>query len=181
VKTLLLGLGNDLLSDDGVGLLIAAALRERMANQKDLTVLETAEMGLSLLDLVTGYDSLVLVDAVQTGKASAGSVHELDDASLPSVPAISPHFLGIGEALALGHRLGIPVPSQVQIFAIEVQDPFTVGTRLTPPLAAALPGIVERIANRLLGNRLNSVQEANRVSRRESSDHEWGLERGGPK
>ena len=106
-------------------------------------------MGLSLLDLVAGFDVVMVVDAVQTGQSPPGFVHELDDARLPSVPAISPHFLGIGEALALGRKLGVPVPRQALIFAIEVQDPFTVGTRLTPALAAALPRIVERIASRL--------------------------------
>ena len=149
MKTLLLGLGNDLLTDDAVGLHVAAALRERFAGREGLTVLSSSEMGLSLLDLVAGFDVVMVVDAVQTGQSPPGFVHELDDASLPSVPAISPHFLGIGEALALGRKLGVPVPRQALIFAIEVQDPFTVGTRLTPALAAALPRIVERIASRL--------------------------------
>jgi Ni,Fe-hydrogenase maturation factor len=63
---------------------------------------------------------------------------------------VSPHFLGIGETLALGKELGLSVPSEVKIFAIEVEDPFTVGTRLTPAVAAALPGIVERVARAVL-------------------------------
>ncbi len=158
MKTLLLGLGNDLLSDDAVGLKVAAALRERFASQENLTVLSSAEMGLSLLDLVTGFEAIVLVDAVQTGQAPPGFVHELDDGDLPQVPAVSPHFVGIGEALALGQQLGIPVPRHVLIFGIEVQDPFTVGTHLTPPLAAALPGIVERISERMREKTLNCAR-----------------------
>lgn len=181
MKTLLLGLGNDLLSDDGIGLRVAAALRESLADQKDLTIAETAEMGLSLLDLVTGFETLVLVDAVQTGQSPPGFVHELDDASLPSVPAVSPHFLGVGEVLALGRRLGVPVPHHVLIFAIEVQDPFTVGTRLTPPMAAAFPGIVERIANCLHEKPLNLSHEVDSVSRRESSRLRRGPNHGCPK
>jgi Ni,Fe-hydrogenase maturation factor len=62
---------------------------------------------------------------------------------LNALPAVSPHFLGIGELLALGRELGLAVPTQVKIFAVEVQDPFNVGTRLTPTLDAALPRIVE--------------------------------------
>jgi hydrogenase maturation protease len=158
VKTLLLGLGNDLLSDDAVGLKVAAALRERFATQENLTVLCSAEMGLSLLDLVTGFEAVVVIDAVQTGQSPPGSVHEMDDGSLPLVPAISPHFVGIGEALALGRQLRIPVPRHVLIFGIEVQDPFTVGTHLTPPLAAALPAIVERIGKRMLEKTLNCAR-----------------------
>jgi hypothetical protein len=54
--------------------------------------------------------------------------------------------VGVGETLALGRQLGLAMPEQVKIFAIEVEDPFTLGTDLTPALQSALPGIVERIA-----------------------------------
>ena len=146
---LLLGLGNDILTDDAIGLRVAAALRERFAERKDITVAETAEMGLALLDLVVGFDTLVLVDAIQTQNAQPGFVHEIAGEELRTLPAFSPHFLGVGEALALGRKLGLSVPHHVKIFAIEVQDAFTVSTQLTPVLESALPGIVEHIANRL--------------------------------
>jgi hydrogenase maturation protease len=146
-KLLLLGLGNDILTDDAIGLRIAAALRERFADDRNITVAETAEMGLSLLDFIVGFDTLVLVDAIQTQKAAPGFVHEVDGDDLQTMPAISPHFLGVGETLALGRKLGLAVPRKVRIFAIEVQDPFTVGTRLTPALEAAFLCIVEKIAH----------------------------------
>lgn len=145
VRTLVLGLGNDILTDDSVGLRVAAALQTRVQARSDITVLQTAEMGLALLDIVTGYKRLVLVDAVQTGQSPPGFVHEIDGADLSTLPAVSPHFLGVGEAFALGRKLGFPVPSEVRIFAIEVQDPFTVGTELTPALSSALAAIVQRV------------------------------------
>ena len=58
---------------------------------------------------------------------------------------ISPLFLGLGEMLALGRLLGLVVPKQTLIIAVEVQDAWSVGTRLTPVLEASLPGIVERV------------------------------------
>ncbi len=145
-KLLLLGLGNDLLTDDCIGLRVAAALQEPLAGRENITVAQSAEMGLALLDSLVGFDTLVLVDAIQTRQAAPGFVHEMDGADLQTLPAISPHFLGVGEVLALGRKLGLSVPTQVKIFAIEVQDPFTVGTQLTPALEAALPRILERIA-----------------------------------
>lgn len=148
-RTLLLGLGNDILSDDGVGLKVVAALRPRLAGQRELTLLESSEMGLSLLDLVAGFERLVLVDAVQTGQALPGTWHEIEGGDLPSMRAVSPHFLGLGEVLTLGVALGLPMPRSVTIFAIEVADPFTVGTQLSPSVAAALPKVVESIAARL--------------------------------
>ena len=145
-KVLLLALGNELLSDDSVGLRVAAALRERFSAQPNLTVTESHEMGLSLLDLIVGFEDLVLLDAIQTGQAAPGFVHELDGDDLKALPAVSPHFLGVGEVLALGRKLGMQVPARVEILAIEVQDPFTLATELTPALAIALPQIIERVA-----------------------------------
>jgi hydrogenase maturation protease len=144
-KTLLLGLGNDLLTDDAIGLRVAIEARQRVADRKNVSVAETTEMGLALLDLVIGFETLIIVDAIQTEDAAPGFVHELELDDLKRLPPISPHFLGIGELLALGRELGLAVPSHVKIFGIEVQDPFTIGTQMTPPLNAALPHIVDQI------------------------------------
>ena len=144
-RTLLVGLGNDLLSDDAIGLRIAAVVRERLADHTRITIAETTEMGLSLLDLIVGFDALVLVDAIQTNQAPLGFVHEIAGEDLKLLPAISPHFLGIGEACALGRQLGLSVPNRLRIFAIEVQVTCTVSPEMTPALRAALPGIVERV------------------------------------
>jgi hydrogenase maturation protease len=102
-------------------------------------------MGLALLDFITGYRAVVIVDSIQTGKAAPGSIHELDAAALNHLTGRTPHFVGVSETLALGRQLGLVMPEQVRIFAIEVEDPFTLGTSLTPALQAALPGIVSRI------------------------------------
>jgi len=149
-KTLVLGLGNDILADDAIGLRVAAALQDRLAAEEQITVTQTAEMGLGLLDLVVGFDTLVIIDAIQTKNAAPGFVHEFDAERLPSLPAISPHFLGIGETLALGKELGLSVPTSARIFAIEVEDAFTVGTRLTARLEAALPAVVAQVAQAVL-------------------------------
>jgi len=70
----------------------------------------------------------------------------LDAASLAQLTGRTPHFVGVGETLALGRQLNLPMPQEVKIFAIEVEDPFTLGQRMTPTLQANLPAIVERVA-----------------------------------
>jgi hydrogenase maturation protease len=144
-KVLLLGLGNDLLGDDAVGLNVARHIRSRLSEHDRLEVRESSEMGLSLLDLVAGFDELVLVDAVVTGQATPGFVHQLEESDLPVLPQGSPHFLGIGELLALGRRLGLTVPRRARIFAVEVKDPFTVRVGLSEPVRQAFPAVVEYI------------------------------------
>jgi hydrogenase maturation protease len=145
-KLLVLGLGNDLLTDDAIGLHVVRELQRRFAGHPSIHVKETTEMGLALLDFLTGYDAALLVDSIQTGAAPPGSVHELDAASLKQLTGRTPHFVGVGETLALGRQLGMPMPREVRIFAVEVEDPFTLGTELTPRLQQTLPGIVERVA-----------------------------------
>ena len=150
-KLLVLGLGNDVLTDDAIGLHVAREIQRKFASHPSVHVRETTEMGLALLDFLTGYDAAVLVDSIQTGQAPPGSIHELDAASLKQLTGRTPHFVGVGETLALGRELSMPMPAQVRIFAIEVEDPFTLGTQLTPSLQSALPGIVQHIAAAVSG------------------------------
>ena len=109
--TLVLGLGNDILCDDAIGLNIVRELRSRLAGVDGVDVKETMEMGLALLDFIVGYRRLILIDSVQTGQSPPGFLHEMEGADLKILPARTPHFLGVGETLALGRMLGMPVRS----------------------------------------------------------------------
>jgi hydrogenase maturation protease len=147
-KLLVLGLGNDILCDDAVGLMVVREIRNRLdaeGKNSRIEVQETCEMGLSLLDYIVGYQELVLVDSIQTGRAAPGFVHELDGKDIKLLPVTTPHFLGVGEMMAVGKQLGLTVPQRVKIFAIEVQDPFTITTKLSPALQTALPEIVSKV------------------------------------
>jgi hydrogenase maturation protease len=144
-RLLVLGLGNDILTDDAVGLRVAHELRRDLAGHPSVDIRQTTEMGLALLDFLTGYRAVVLVDSIQTGRAAPGFLHELDAASSSQLTGRTPHFVGVSETLALGRELGLAMPEQVKIFAIEVADPFTLGTVMTPALEAALPGLVAQI------------------------------------
>lgn len=144
-RILVLGLGNDILTDDAVGLLVARAVAERVGEEREIAVRETIEMGLALLDEIADFDALILVDSVQTGRAPPGHIHECDIADLPQVTATSPHFVGVGETLALGRRLGLAMPRRVRVIAIEVADPFTLGTQPTTVVQEAVGLAVERV------------------------------------
>jgi hydrogenase maturation protease len=148
-RLLLLGLGNDILTDDAVGLHVVHELQRDLADHPSIDCRETTEMGLALLDFITGYRAVAIVDSIQTGKEAPGFLHELDAPALNQLTGRTPHFVGVSETLALGKHLGLAMPEQVRIFAIEVEDPFTLGTILTPALQAALPGIVARIRTAL--------------------------------
>jgi hydrogenase maturation protease len=148
-SVLVLGLGNDILTDDAVGLVIAREMRRRFADHPEVAVVDSCEMGLSLLDFIAGHRDLIVVDSVQSGRASPGHLHEVGEEDIKTLPGMSPHFLGVGEILALGRLLGLPMPGRVKLFAVEVADPFTLGTNLSETVALALPEILERVTARV--------------------------------
>jgi hydrogenase maturation protease len=144
-RVLVLGLGNDILTDDAVGLRVVEIVRERLASEPDIEVKTTTEMGLTLLDEIADRESVVLVDSAQTEEASPGKIHEIDSLDLSRVLTTAPHFLGIGETLALGKMLGLAMPRNVRIIAIEVADPYTLGTAMTPEVEAAVAPAARRV------------------------------------
>lgn len=144
-RLLVLGLGNDILTDDRAGLEVARELREVFRGDPRVVVEETTEMGLALLDLVEGYDDLILVDAVLTGRVAAGALLEFGLSDLDWVPGMAPHGLGVGEVLEAGRALGLRMPGAVRVYAVEAEDPFSLGTVPTSVVAAALPGLRRRV------------------------------------
>jgi len=144
-KILVLGLGNDILTDDAVGLQVVRALQEELSGDECIDVRETMEMGLTLLDFIVGYRVVVIVDSIQTGQHPVGTIHEVDAAGLKQLAGRTPHFLGVGETLALGRKLGLAMPQEVRILAVEVEDPFTLGTELTPALRRNMSAILTRV------------------------------------
>jgi len=144
-RLLILGLGNDILTDDAVGLYVARKLREELAGEPRVEVRETTEMGLALLDELAGFRIAIIVDSIQTGRLPPGGVHCLEPESLKLLTGRTPHFLGVGETLAAGRGLELDMPDIVRIYAIEIEDPFTVSTSLSPAVAQALPRIVNTI------------------------------------
>lgn len=149
VRVLVLGVGNPILSDDGVGIHVARELKKRGLHGVDVE--ELAASGLELLDAVRGYDKVVIIDAIQTTRGKPGDLHTLDEKDFEkSIHGSSPHGINIATALALGRRL-VPdeMPKEVVFFAVEAEDLVNVSERLTPKVARALPRIVELVRKEL--------------------------------
>jgi hydrogenase maturation protease len=144
-KTLILGLGNPILSDDGVGPAVARELESRLDPQ-EATVIEASLGGLNLLDLIVGYDRVIIIDAIKTKDGRAGQIYRLDpDALTTTRYTASPHDVNLVTALALGKKLGLAMPSKIDIFAVEVTETELFSEECTPLVAAAIPKCVEMI------------------------------------
>jgi hydrogenase maturation protease len=141
-RILVLGLGNDILGDDAVGLLAARRLRTLLPETVD--VVESPGSGLDLLDLLEGYDRAVLLDAILTGKNPPGTILEFSDADFKKDDAPSPHYAGLPTVIQLAESLGIHFPSPFRVVAVEVENPYEVVEGLSNSAKAALPAVIER-------------------------------------
>jgi hydrogenase maturation protease len=149
LRTLILGLGNPVLSDDAAGLQAARRLYELMGGE-DIDLVEAAVAGMQTVQLLSGYDRAVIIDVVQD-EARVGEVWRLDSDDLEGGSSVFSHGIGLGQALRLARLMGLPVPEQILIYAIAAADTSTFGESLTPKLGEALPAIVRRIAADLAG------------------------------
>lgn len=143
MKTIILGLGNMVLTDDAVGIRIAQELEREIPTQD---VVGTSEAGIALLDYVVGYDRLVIIDSIMTGKGKAGELYKLELADLkPAMNLSSSHGVDIATAFRLGERLGYSMPSHVSIYAVEINDNTTLSEECTQEVEESIPSIVRRI------------------------------------
>lgn len=146
IKTLIVGLGNPILSDDGVGIYIARKLRKIIAAEQ-ATIIEASIAGFSLLDLLIGYDKVIIVDAIQSSNGKAGQIYRLGpDSFISSLHSTSPHDVDLTTALEFGKQLKLPVPEKIIIFAIEAADIDTFSEGCTTEVSKAIDKCAEMIA-----------------------------------
>jgi hydrogenase maturation protease len=157
VKTLLLGLGNELYGDDGVGICVVRKLKEEVRKKKklaaqmlDVEIEECSLSGLALLDVIIGYDRLVLVDTIKRKAPSPGRIHLLEETEIRAIPGPSPHYVSVPQTIALGKKLGLYMPSRIQIVGIEAKNIYRLGERLSQEMKAKLPSIIQKVKNILI-------------------------------
>ena len=149
MKTLVLGLGNPILTDDGVGVRVAEIVRARLLDKAHIDVTEISVGGLTLMEAMIGYDRVIVIDAIQKNGDRPGTIYRmtLEDlhAISPTQHSGSPHDTNLITALEIGKRMGMTLPQDIVIYAISVENVIDFGDRLTPAVAAAVPQVVASI------------------------------------
>ena len=154
MKTLVLGLGNPILSDDGVGLHVARTLQSKI-NQSEITVMESSMSGLSLLELLIGFDRAIIIDAIHTGEGKVAGIYRLDPSVFDAThPAAITHDVSFAAALEFGNRLGLALPQKITIFAIEVGDVSNFSEEFTAEVECAIPVCLEKVIQELNEERM---------------------------
>ncbi|MHB8085433.1 MAG: hydrogenase maturation protease [Dehalococcoidia bacterium] len=145
MKKLVLGIGNPIIGDDGVGFKVIEALQaDPPPGDVELSACDVS--GLAILDLVIDFDEVVIVDAIQTVNGKPGDLYRLkvDDIRV-SKHVVSPHDTDLPTALEIGKLLNVKIPATISIVAIEIPDAFEFSNELTPPVAKAVPEAVQTV------------------------------------
>ena len=151
MKTLVLGLGNPILSDDGAGIRVAQEVDNQL-NDPQITVAETSEAGLSLLDSIVGYDQVIIIDVIQTKEGRAGQIYRMEPEDFSFAKHFSsPHQVNLVTALELGKMLDLAMPQKITIFAVEAKDISTFSEKCTPEVEQAIPELVKIVLEELVG------------------------------
>jgi hydrogenase maturation protease len=114
-------------------------------------VKRSALSGFYLLDELTGWDRVLVVDAVRTGQHPPGTVLSFPFEALGTEAGPSPHAAGLPTVIRLGRQSGVPLPSWIHIVAIEADDMESFVEGLTPAVEAAVPEAVAVIRSVLAG------------------------------
>jgi hydrogenase maturation protease len=159
-KTLILGLGNPILSDDGVGIKIANRIKRELSNKKfvsskeqngNVDVMEASIGGLGVLDVIVGYRKLIVIDAIKTKGGNPGTLYKLEvDDLRTTIHISSPHDVNFATAINIGRKCGLDIPQQIDIYAVEIKDNSTFGEKCTPEVERAIPGVVKEIMEQSL-------------------------------
>jgi hydrogenase maturation protease len=141
-----------LYGDDGVGLHVIRRLKQEIAMAKkvpvwneDLDLEECCLSGLSLLDVVFGYDDLVIIDTIKKDNPEIGRVHVLDGKDLRAIPGPSPHYVSVPQMIEIGRASGLHVPAKIKVVAVEAKNIYDLGEELSQEMRSSIPAIIEKV------------------------------------
>ena len=131
-KVLILGMGNEILMDDGIGIKLTWELQKQIIHP-DVNFDSLSIGGLEIIEFLSPYDTVIILDAIKTLNGIAGSVYRFIPDDFKSTLHIDNlHDISFLNALKVGEKLGIKTPSNIQIIAIEIVEDLVFGDEFTP-------------------------------------------------
>jgi hydrogenase maturation protease len=158
-RTIVIGLGNPLLGDDGVGWRVADEVEELVAAARTagqpiphVEIERLGVGGLRLMECLTGYSAAILVDAAEFPDRPVGEVRSccFDDlADFAAGHLDSAHDASLRTALALGRRLGADLPDDIQTVTVQAHRTDQFSEELSPEVSAAVPAAARAVVELL--------------------------------
>jgi len=150
MKTIVLGVGNQILGDDGVGIHVTSELKKRVTDP-NITIDDAVTGGMNLLELLLGYDKAIIVDAVKTNEGKTGEVKRITLDNFSTMHSCNPHDVSLIEAIEVAKKMGEErIPKEIIIIGIMMKEiPCEFGEKLSNEIAAAVPKAVDMTLNEI--------------------------------
>jgi hydrogenase maturation protease len=156
MKTLVVGLGNPILTDDGVGVKVAYEIQRVLTarNQEQIAVTEASVGGLRLMEIMIGYERVIIIDALigrnedKPGTMYRMTLDDLRDIS-PTQHSACAHDTSLVTALDMGKKIGLSLPEEIIIFAVEVENVIDFGEQPTTAVSEAIPKLLDAVLGEL--------------------------------
>jgi hydrogenase maturation protease len=144
LSTLILGIGNVLLTDEGVGVRTLNELQRRFTFSEDVELLDGGTSGIELLRHIQDHDNLIIIDCM-TYDQPPGTVYRVENEDVPSVfrTRISPHQLGLSDLLAAA-MLTDRTPKNLVLFGVEPES-VDIGLELTETVEKSLAKLIQAV------------------------------------
>lgn len=151
MRTVIIGLGNPVRSDDRVGLEVVSKLAERLEGRDDIRACQLYAGGLGLMEAMVGFRKAIIVDAL-LAEQGPGTIRRFGISELKQTRnSCSTHDASLAVALDLGRLADLALPDDIQVWGIEVQDTETIGESLTAQVARAVPEVVKGVLQEIEG------------------------------
>jgi len=145
-RTVILGLGNSIVCDDAVGLLVARSAASQLEAEDSILVRENERGGMDVLDAILPFGRAVIVDAIKTGRRPPGSIYLIEPTQLPPTRRLCGlHDLDLPTALELAAKLEIATPAEIFIVAVEIVEDLQFGEECTPDVQRAIRPAAETV------------------------------------
>jgi hydrogenase maturation protease len=142
----ILGMGNKFFGDDGAGIVVAEKLEKQLCGISEVSVESTSWGGLGIIDLLSGYKSAIIIDALTTNKKPVGYICKFDYKELiNSVRMVSFHDVNFATAVEFAKQIDIPIPEKITVYAIEIKKAECFSEKLTEDVAFAVDKCVQMI------------------------------------
>lgn len=143
-KIVVLGVGNELLSDEGIGVHVVKALQQENSLPPEVEIMEGGTDGFGLINIITACDRLIVIDSIRGGN-QPGTIYKFDIEDAPSTPDLfktSVHQVGILEVIHLSSLIG--KTPKTTVIGVEPKS-MTTGMELSDEVKAKLPRVIELV------------------------------------
>ena len=149
-KVLLLGIGNPLLTDDGLGIIVARYISKK--NLPGVDFEEATASGIEVMEMMLDYEKVVIVDATMFPDREPGEIMRLKEEDFShTVHGSSPHGVNLPTAIALGRKTSPErMPREIVFIAMQAEDVSTFSEKMTAKVEKRLPGLVDIVVKEIM-------------------------------